>query len=234
MMNVDEIELKLKAFLNSFCNFHKRNYEKFADILLRAYDGDFRGLQPIDKELTKDLADLITTLKAIRIHTLYELESFTEKFRNDYRQVYVVDCLGLPDLYALMCNLDNIKFDFKIFINQRTNTQAFKDVFVSDTMADVARKLKAQAITELDKQLHKIVEMANNKEFTRNEILNIIVERMNYVSSLLTLHTKAKTMILTDHGYDIIRVGSRYIINHVFPPDTKPALAKLAIVVLLK
>ena len=237
MININEIEPRLKALLNSICTIHKRNYEKFVDILLRAYDRDLQGLQPLDRGFVEDLADLMATLRAVRTDTLHELKNFIDSYRNDYKYVYVVDCLGLPDLYALMCSIDNVKFNFRIFINQRTNTQAFKNAFASETMADVAKMLSGLVIRRLDTSLHEISEKMSSGGLNRNEVLNIIVGRMNYVSSLLAslmTHMRAKTMIVTDHGYDVIRIDSKYIINHVFTPNIKPILAKLALVVLLK
>ena len=230
------IEQKLWSLLRSFREYYRCDYRKFADSLLRAYDNDLQGLQPLDKRLVKGLADLISTLKYVRKHTLDEMRNFVERYKNDYEYIYVVDCLGLPDLYALMCSVDESKFNviMRIFINQRTNTQAFKDAFASETMADAARTLGGLVIRILDTSLHEIEEKTNNGELNRNEVLNIIVGRMKYVSSLLAPHMMIKTMIVTDHGYDVMRRGSGYIINHVFPSNIRPALAKLAPVILLK
>lgn len=228
----NEISKYLQKFFNSFYSKYKHNYRKFIDVFLRAYERDTRGLSDIDKLLVKDLNSIINMLRAVRIDTLHEMRDFILRYRINYKYVYVVDCLGLPELYALWCRASKVGFMpiVRVFVNQKATTRAFKEVFGDETLGQVAEDVGGLVFRKLDTLLHSEI----FKELkSRNESVELLVGRMRYVVSLLPL-MKDNIMIFSDHGYDVIRIDSKYIAKHTHIRRTRIALAKLAPVMLLK
>jgi len=225
-----EIERSLQKLFNSFYNIYKNNYEDFVDIFLRAYEHELHGLPDVKRLFVEDLINIIDMLRVVRIDTLHEMKDFIERYRANYRYIYVVDCLGLPELYALQCRasetgLINIT---RIFINQEATTRALKEVFGVETLSHVAEDVNGMVFRRLDTKLHEKFKEPKS----RKEILDLLIGRMKYIISLSL--EEGNTMIFSDHGYDVIHTDSKYTAEHAHIHKTKVALAKLAPVILLK
>jgi len=227
-----EVERRIHRLFNSFLNLYGDDYGKFADILLRAYEGNTSGLQPVGRLLVEELADLIALLRALSIDTLGELERFVEAHRSEYG-IYVLDCLGLPELYALWHRARKASFVpvIRVFINRETRTEAFKRVFSSETMSGVAEKVSGTVFRKLDEQVHSADFLGEPRN--REEFLSLLVGRMRYAVSHFSF-ANVNVMILSDHGYDVVRVGSKYVARHTHLDRSRAALAKLAPVLMLK
>jgi len=226
-----EIEERIRTFFNSFYNIYRCDYRKFIDLFLNAYERDVQSLTNIEKGLVENLINIIDMLRTVRKDTIHEMKDFIMRYRFNYRHVYVVDCLGLPELYALWCNAVDKKLIpiVKVFINVEATTKAFKEVFESETMGYVAKDVDGIVFRRLDSRLHETFD----KLKTREELINLLVARMNYMILSLPIG-KEDTMIFADHGYDIERLNSKYIAKHTYIRKLKVALSKLAPVMLLK
>jgi len=222
----------LKLF-NTFHSRFKCDYKKFVDIVLRAYESNLYGLSSEERLLVKYLINIINELRAWNADTLNEMKNFVEKYRSNYRQTYVVDCLGLPDIYAIWCEAceKGLIGEVKVFINRKATTSALKEAFGAETLTDVAIHTDGIVLRKFDTLLHSEI---FREPKSRSEFVNLLVERMKYAASQLLSLAEKNTMILSDHGYDIISHNSMYVAKHTRIPRTKIALARLAPVVLLK
>ncbi|MEM4677408.1 MAG: hypothetical protein QXY55_05925 [Candidatus Korarchaeota archaeon] len=227
-MKLSDLEVRIHQFFTSFYNLYKNNYRLFVEIFLRGIDEDVRNLPEQNRLLANLVAEIIRILRTINYDTLSEMREFVEKHRSSYRYVIVVDCLGIPDMYALWssANRKGLMPLVKTFINIKAITQSFKEKFGADTMADVASSLRGLVIKRLDTFLH--TEMPPGG-LTRDNLIFMLVKRMAYVSTILL---EKDTMVLSDHGYDIKRSNSLYVISHGYVKES--VLAKLAPVILIK
>jgi len=226
-----EAELHLLKLFNTFRSLFGCDYRRFADVFLRAYEYDVRGLSGAEQLLVEYLAEMIKAFRALDVDTVGEMNSFVERYRNIYRYVYVVDCLGLPELYAVWCEAGRRGFavEVKVFVNRDASTKAFKGVFGAGSMADVAKGIDGMVLKRLDKWIH-----LDEEPKTRDELVSWLVGRMMYAASILLSLAGGNTMILSDHGYDVVRLDSKYAAKHTHIPKTKLALAKLAPALMLK
>ena len=235
---INEIEICLERFFSSFYNLYRNDYAKLVDILLRAYDErGTNGLSGIDNLLVKNLAKIINTLRLIKVDTLNKMKEFILNHCTEYHSIYVIDCLGLPELYALWCEASKLGLIpiLRVFINTRANTRAFKEVFGVESLRQVAERAGGLAYRRLDELLHHKRWLAIFSGTTsREEFMRLLIDRINYLLSIRSLLVRSGTMILTDHGYDIVCINTRYIAEHSHIPKSKLALAKLASVLLLK
>lgn len=228
-MNINILEESLHRFLVSFFNVYGDNYRKFVEILLRGVEGDKAGLLGVDSIFVEHLINIINSLRRVGKDTLLNMKDFIERYRRDYRYLYVVDCLGLPEVYALLSIASRKGFviNLKVFVNVRGVTEPFKKTFGAETMLRVATSLHGLVIKRLDAILH-------SEEFTRpynrDELINALVSRMKYVETLI--HLEGATLVLSDHGYDITREKTFYFIQHGHVRN--PIFAKLAPVLLFK
>lgn len=227
-MELSDLEVRIHQFFTSFYSLYKNNYRLFVEIFLRGIDEDIRNLPEQNRFLVNSVAEIIRILRVINYDTLSEMREFVEKHRSSYRYVIVVDCLGIPDMYALWSLAYRKGFMpiVKTFINIKAITQSFKEIFGADRMADVASSLHGLIIKRLDTLLHTDMPPGG---LTRENLISILIKRMAYVS---TLPLERKTMVLSDHGYDIERFNSLYVISHGYVKGS--VLAKLAPVILIK
>jgi len=228
-----EVERTLLKFFNTFHSTFNCNYKKLTDIFLRAYERDLYGSPSIERLLIEYLVRAIDAFRGWSTDTLHEMRNFVEHYRGNYKRICVVDCLGLPELYAIWCEAYERGFivEVKVFVNRKAITKAFEEVFGVETLTDAARHTDGIVLRRLDTLLHS--EMFREPR-DRNEFANLLIGRMKYVASLLLSLVEGDTMILSDHGYDIISLNSKYVAKHTHIPKSKIALARLAPVVLLK
>ncbi len=227
-----EIEDHIRSFFNSFYSVYRLNYEKFADLFLMAYERSPATLSDIDRAIVKTLNSLIDAARAERRDTLHEMKEFVERYRSEYRYVYVIDCIGLPDLYALWSSAIEKRLIpiVKIFINREAKTVSFREAFGAESMKQVATDFSGQMIRKPDEMLHAIF----TTPMERNEFVKLLAWRMSYMARESQPRLEKGTMILSDHGYDVICDGSKYVASHINIPRARIALAKLAPVMLLK
>lgn len=226
-----KIEDHIYEFFNSFYNVYRLNYKKFADLFLTAYEHTPTALNSIEMMIIKTLNSLMNAARAEIGNALDEMVEFVKSYRSEYSYIYVIDCIGLPDLYALWSSATEKRLIpiVKIFINQEAKTISFKEAFGAESMKQVATIFSGQVFRKPDEMLHS--EMFA-KPRDRSEFVKLLAWRMKYIASMLPLDKS--TMILSDHGYDVLREGSKYVASHVNIPKAKKALAKLAPVILLK
>jgi len=98
-------------------------------------------------------------------------------------------------------------------------------------MPGVAEKVSGRVFRKLDEQVHSTDFLG--KPYDRGEFLSLLVGRMRYAVSHFSF-TKNNVMMLSDHGYDVVRVGSKYVARHTHLDRSRAALAKLAPVLMLK
>lgn len=209
---------------------YKDNYQKFVELFLRSIDeGSKRDLSNLDSILVNYLMNIIHILRNTNTDTLSDMKMFIEKYRKDYSYLYVIDCLGLPDLYALWFTSNKKGFTplVKTFINIEATTKTFKEVFSAGTMVQVAIGLQGMVIKRLDTFTHSDMFA---RPHNREDLVKALITRMKYVEKLIPL--EGATMIISDHGFDIVRKDSLYVIQH---GHTKRMIfAKLALIMLVK
>lgn len=228
-MSVKNLEEDLNRFLNSFFNLYRDDYRKFVEIFIRSIEGDKSSLTGIDLNLVEHLMRIVQTIQGVNTDTLLDMRTFVEKYRGDYSYIYVVDCLGLPDIYALFYVACKRGFmaNLKIFINIKGVTEPFKRAFDAETLSQVATSLQGLVIRRPDAILHSDVFA---KPHNREELIRALVGRMKYVVTLIPL--EKPTLVLSDHGYDIVREDTSYFIKHAHVK--RPIFTKLAPALLLK
>jgi len=231
------VESYLQRLLVSLQNVYGEDYRGVAGAFLRAYEGSTRGLPHTEADIVQGLATVIGLLRGDVPDTLHELNGFIERYRGGYSRVYVVDCLGLPDAYAVWhrSTRAGLVASVKVFINQRATTEAFKEALSGEpgsTLADIARRIGAQRLGELDRMLHGL-----EHEMSREELTGWLARRMLFAASyVLRVASLAggNILILSDHGYDIVKQGLKYSVRHTGIPRNQAALSKLALALLLK
>ena len=226
------VEERLMKFFNSFHNIYRDNYRRRVELLLVAYEGDVKGISAIDRKLVNNLLEVMRELRTARGSTLHKMRDFILKYRDNYDFIYVVDGLGLPELYGLWCEAGKKRLlpVLKVFVNMEASTRAFKEVFKCEDLACVAREVQGMVLKKTDVLIHDVM---SEEPRSQDEIINLIVARVKYVTLELPL-VEGNTMILSDHGYDIVRVNSKYIVTHTRDRGAHLILAKIAPVVLLK
>jgi len=224
-----ELEGRLQDLFNSFYNLYGRNFRKFVDLFLRAYERNVKWLNNIDRSLFEDLADIMDMLRLANRSTLHEMRAFLEGIKSHYSYAYFVDCLGLPELYALWHKAVDLGLVpiLRAYINIEADTAAFKREFGAKTTAEVASLFKGFALRRLDTRLHELLGKPKTFEKLRDEILS----RMEYVVASLPIG-REDIIVFTDHGYDVFRTNSMYYAKHVHERDA--AFSKLASVLILK
>lgn len=218
------IEERIMRFFNTFYHAHGCNFRLFADIFIRAYEGGTRGLNPVDARLIDELTGLMSDLAAAGNSTLPKLAELVKGVAARY--IYLVDCLGLPDIYALWCHSSIAVI--KAFINPQAVTQTFKTVFGARTMAEIAGSLGGLVLRSLDTMIHSEV----FKWQDRNSLIDAIAARAEYVRSHLGPLAKPATVFFSDHGYDVLKDGDRYAAAHT--GLKRPRLAKLSTFLAIK
>jgi len=223
------VEERLRDFFVSFYSVYKRDFRKFIDLFLRAYERDVRGLGSIDRSLLEDLAEVVAALRSASRSTLHEMKAFIMSVRPRYRYAYLVDGLGLPELYALWHKAASrgLVPELKVYINAEASTEAFKREFGAETMAGVASQSDGFVVRRLDVKLHEELGKPKALEELKSEIL----KRMEYVAASLPIDG-GDAIVFTDHGYDVFRANSVYYAAHTRKEGA--AFSKLASVLLFK
>lgn len=220
------IEERIIRLFNTFYHAHKCDFRLFADLFVRSYEGDTRRLSPVDARFVEELSSLISELALAGNSTLPKLAELIKEV--EARRIYVVDCLGLPDLYAIWCHVNKSIIVVRAFINPQAVTQTFKEVFGARTMAGVAASLGGLVLKSLDTMIHSEA----FKWQDRNSLVGAIAARADYVRSYLGPLAEPGTVFISDHGYDAVKDGNRYAAAHA--GLQKPKLAKLSSLVAIK
>jgi len=228
-----EIEKRIYSFFNSFYTVYRCDHRKFVDVFLRAYERSNYMVPQVDRVLVEELTTIIDMLRAARRDSLGELKEFVIRIRDNFSYVYVIDCLGLPELYAVWCEAVRLGSvaTIRVFINREAVTKALDDAFGVNSMSRVADNVKGFVFKRLDTLLHYSDIF---REQDRSGILNAIVGRMKYILSAISLHVKMNTMMIADHGYDIIIRRDRYTAKHTHILRARRGLSKLAPVIMIK
>lgn len=216
-------EERILRVFNTFYTAHKCDFSAFADLFIKAYEGGYRRGGPLDARVVEELAALISEAASASASTLPELAQLTREL--GVRRVYVVDCMGIPEVYALWCRARGA---VRLFVNPSGVTQAFKDAFGASTMAEVAKTLGGAVVKRLDAMAHSDLFAPQS----RAALAKAIAARMEYAYAHLGQLAEPGSAFISDHGYDVVKAGDKYAAAHT--GLRRPSLAKLATVYVVK
>jgi hypothetical protein len=128
--------------------------------------------------------------------------------RRTISKAYLIDNLGLSEIYSLTKNFGYLNLSIKVVINRIGNTQTFKNMFGVNYMAELARILGAQLITKQDYYIHETF----SKWFSYDELLRNMDKLLN--KRLVEIIKHGPAIIIADHGYDIEHVTGYYKLCH--------------------
>lgn len=124
------------------------------------------------------------------------------------KRAYLVDNVGLPEIYALARRFGYPRLTLRVIINEKGNTQAFKELFGVTYMRDLSDILGAQLIRGQDRLVH---EALGQRWMDYEELLKGIARLSE---RLLELVGEPPALLIADHGYDIERLGDKYRLCH--------------------
>ena len=197
-----------------FCEALKINlkYRDFVNAIVSAY-----GFRPKKVAYAKLIGKIEMLIETMRIqlgkHARIEIDS-VELLRNlissrkEILRAYLIDDLGLPEIYALAKSFGYPNLSLKVIINEIGNTQTFKKIFGVNYMNELSRILGAQLITRQDRLVHEIFSRWVNYD----ELMRLMEKLLP--TRLLEIIDAAPAIIIADHGYDIEYAGGYYKLCH--------------------
>ncbi len=196
------------------CEALKTNlkYEDFASVMISAYG--FRPIKVGYARLVSKIETLIATMHKLSIkHSRSNIDSVSLlrnliSGRKGIIKAYLVDDLGLPEIYALAKSFGYPNLSLKVIVNEMGNTQTFKEIFGVNYMNELSRILGAQLIAGQDRLVHEIF----GRWVTYNELLRLMGKLLP--TRLLEIIDEAPAIIIADHGYDVEHVGGYYRLCH--------------------
>lgn len=126
-------------------------YEDFVSAVISAY-----GFQPKRIKHTRVINKIETLIESIHERAIkrrlievngVDLLKNLISGRQMIARAYIIDDLGLPEIYALSKRFGYSNLSLKVIINKFGNTQTFKKLFGVDYMNELSRLLGAQLIT---------------------------------------------------------------------------------------
>lgn len=202
--------------------------EDFADALIAAYGyrpSDLRraGLVSKLKELMGALAEEVSAGHASV--TGDKILGELLNLRRGVRRAYLVDNMGLPEIYTLARKFGYPRLVLKVIINERGNTQAFKDLFGVDIMRNLSSILGTQLIKGQDSLVHE-----GEVEMDYEELLKWIARLSE---RLLDLVGEPPVLLIADHGYDVEKRGDKYKLCHGIVKCSRAVLSVICPIVLI-
>lgn len=187
-------------------------YKEFVSALVSAYG--FRPKKVVYANLINKIETLIEVMykESLKLNWLEvdgaELLRSLTSVRGAIRRAYLVDDLGLPEIYALARNFGYQNMSLKVIINRGGNTQTFKKIFGVDYMSELSEFLGAQLITSQDRSIHEIF---SSRWFSCDELLRTMEQLLQ--KGLLEI-IQGAALIIADHGYDIEHAGGYFRLCH--------------------
>jgi hypothetical protein len=205
------IERLIHEILSEAIN-HDLKYEDFVAAVISAYK--YRPKKMIYAKLISKIETLLGVIHEFS-NKYPKLEVNTDELmknlisvRRTVAKAYLIDDLGLPEIYSLTKNFGYLNLSIKVVINKVGNTQTFKNVFGVNYMVELARILGAQLITKQDYYIHETF----SQWFSYDELLKTMDKLLN--RRLLELIKSGPAIIIADHGYDIEHVAGYYRLCH--------------------
>lgn len=225
----EAIKLLLKQLLNMSLRYGL-SYERFFSVLLCAYG------YICEPEVEGGYADVVNYAKSL-IRTaesadyddvsLDNMVRFTRHMQESGYKLYLVDCLGLPEVYAIYMlassNCGETRVTVTPYINPEAKTDRFREAFKKETMAEIARDLSAPIFRSPDEVLHS--ELGRWVEV--GVFVNLAKNRLHSVTRLIAesaIQSK-KAVVVSDHGYDIYCRENLCYASHT---EHEPMLSKIA------
>ncbi len=190
---------------------HRVEYGSFVHVVIRAEGYNIAHLNFLQKQLADKLSALIELVERCRQFSSNFEEIISQKVQELTKGQYVkylVDNLGLPEIYGLFWQLSN-KYhrninlaEIRAVINPRGNTAEFKNAVGEETMRKIAERYGLQLIKGLDEKVHQ---MFNNPMRTELLIRSMEENLLRHAINILEhdLKREMKLLIIADHGYDI-------------------------------
>ena len=205
------IEKLIHEILSEAIN-HDLKYEDFVAAVISAYK--YRPKKMIYAKLISKIENLLGVIREFS-NKYPKLEVNTDELmknlisvRRTIGKAYLIDNLGLPEIYSLTKNFGYLNLSIKVVINRVGNTQTFKNMFGVNYMIELARILGAQLITKQDYYIHETF----SQWFSYDELLKTMDKLLN--RRLLELIKSGPAIIIADHGYDIEHVAGYYRLCH--------------------
>lgn len=204
-------------------------YEDFVGAMVSAYG--FRPKKVVHAKLVGKIETLIEVMHKQSIRHPRRGVDSVDLLRNlisgrrAIEKAYLVDDLGLPEIYALAKNFGYSNLSLKVIINEVGNTQTFKNIFGVNYMNELSRILGAQLITGQDRFIHEIF----SRWFGYDELLSTMEKLLG--KRLLEIIERASAIIIADHGYDVEHAGGYYRLCH--GSDCRRALLSMICPVIL-
>jgi len=187
-------------------------YEDFVGAMASAY-----GFRPKKVAYAKLVGKIETLIEVMRKQSIKHFRTEVDSVnllrnlisgRKAIEKAYLIDDLGLPEIYALAKNFGYSNLSLKVMINEVGNTQTFKNIFGVNYMNELSRILGAQLITRQDRLVHEIF----SRWVSYDELLRLMEKLLP--TRLLEIIDAAPAIIIADHGYDIEHSGGYYRLCH--------------------
>ncbi len=228
------IELLFKLLLNVSLR-HGLSYKDFFSILICAYGYSCKPeVEGRYVDAVNYAKSLIQTAKNIGYDeaSLDDMEQFANKMWVRGYRLYLVDCLGLPEVYAIYMlassNCGEINVTVTPYINPEAKTDRFKEAFKKGTMVEIARDLGAPIFGSPDEILHSELSKGVDVE----KLVDLARTRLHEIAKLIAdsaIRSK-RAVVISDHGYDIYCLKSSCYASHT---DREPILSKIAPMIMI-
>ena len=160
------------------------------------------------KKLAKIIAKLPDTLNILKSRVL--------RLSNQGLQPFLVDCLGLPEIYEIYrqvvkrCGILSVVVE--LYVNTKALTYRFRGVFEEPSMVEVAKLLG----TSLYKHIDMVVHHELGKPVEPYTLVKLAETRFKIFVDELARDAinKRYAFIVADHGYDIYCENHRYYLGH--------------------
>jgi len=195
------------------------SYRDFFLLLIESYDHKFHASFKIRRDVAENIVAKIRKLAKIvakSLDTLGILRNRTLQLKGQGYQPFLVDCLGLPEVYEIYKRVTEacgiLSVIIEPYVNVTALTYSFKSTFQASSMLELARMLGTS--------LYKSIDLVVHNEFSNPLELDTLVRLAEtnlrvYVDELARdAMSKRYAFIVSDHGYDIYRTNNMYYLGH--------------------
>jgi len=205
------------------------SYMDFFSLFIESYGHMLHAFSKIRRDVTENVVAKIRKLAEIVVKssdTLSTLRNRTLQLRYKGYQPFLVDCLGLPEVYEIYKRITDacghLSVVIEPYINARGLTYRFKSTFQASSMLELAKMLGTSLYRSIDFVVHN--------EFSNPLEPDVLVRHADaklrvYVDELARdAMSKHNAFIVSDHGYDVYHTNGKCYLDH--GGDSK--LAKIA------
>jgi len=205
------------------------SYTDFFLIFIESYNHKVRAQLNVRRDVVEDIVAKIRKLANIVARsrdTLINLSQRTLQLKSQGYQPFLVDCLGLPEVYEIYKRVTEacgvLSIAIEPYVNVTALTYSFRDAFRALSMPELAKILGTSLYRGIDLVMHN--ELSNPLEL--DTLVRLVDARLKVYADDLARDAinKHRTFIVSDHGYDNYHENNRYYLGH----GEKPKLAKIA------